>query len=145
VGSEHRGLQEALADIKIRPFKSTDLIYLHEILVTQDFNDVKSITHKTLPKIGYIAMLGEHPVATGFLRRVECDVVAQIDGLSSNKHFGSVIRHEAIKEIVDMLISEAKSLKLQGVVAFTTDLTVIKRAEAIGFLKLNHNLLSLTF
>jgi predicted amino acid racemase len=90
-------------------------------------------------------MLGDHPVAVGFLRRVECDVVAQIDGLASNSAFGSVIRHEAISKIVESLINEAKSLKLQGVIAFTSDETVKIRAEATGFTRLSHIVLSLTF
>jgi len=117
---------------------------LHEMLKAQDYNP-EGITVKSLPKIGYIAMLGEEPVAAGFLRRVECDIVAQIDGLASNPGFGSVIRHEAINLIVSQLVIEAKSLKLQGLIAFTQDETVIKRAEATGFIKINHEMISLTF
>lgn len=143
MASEQTELQQVLANITIRPFKASDLKYLHEILETQDFKDVPSITKQTIPKIGYIAMLGDQPIATGFLRRVESDSVALVDGLSSNSAFGSIIRHEAISGIVDRLIDDAKSLRVQGIIAFTTDLSVIKRAEAIGFLKLNHNLLCL--
>lgn len=142
--SERKKLQGLLAEIKIVPFHAKHLPKLHEMLEAQDY-DSKSITLKTLPKIGYIAMLGEHPIAAGFLRRVECDILAQIDGLASNPFFGSMIRHDAISKIVDMLITDAKHLKLQGVIAFTTDMTIIERAEAIGFLKINHSVLSLTF
>jgi hypothetical protein len=116
---------------------------LQEMLVSQDYN--VPVLDTSVPKIGYIAMLGDQPIAACFLRRVECDVVAQIDGLTSNKHFGSVLRHEAISQIVETLINEAKTLKLQGLIAFTTDLTIVNRFEATGFITLNHNLLSLTF
>jgi hypothetical protein len=144
VVTEHKELQEVLAQINIIPFKRSHINMLHEMLESQDF-DPKGITYESLPKIGYIAMLGDQPIAAGFLRRVECDIIAQIDGLVSNKMFGSVIRHEGISKIVDTLIMSAKSLKLQGLIAFTTDITIIKRAEVAGFLKINHSVLSLTF
>lgn len=113
------------------------------MLEAQEYPGFRQITNKTIPKIGYIAMLGEHPVAAGFLRRVECDVIAQLDGLCSNPVFGSVIRHEAINLVVDALINEAKALKLEGIIAFTTDLAITVRAEATGFTKINHSILSL--
>lgn len=98
---------------------------------------------KTLPKIGYIAFLGDTAIAAGFLRRVEGGY-AQLDTLVSNPHFGSQVRHIAIDKVVQSLLDEAKLLKLQGVIAFTSDEGVLKRAEAIGFHVLeSHKLIAL--
>lgn len=98
---------------------------------------------KTLPKIGYMAFLGDQPIAAGFLRRVEGGY-AQLDTLVSNPHFGSQIRHIAIGKVVSALLDEAKLLELEGVIAFTNDYSVITRAEAIGFHVLeSHKLIAL--
>ena len=89
-------------------------------------------------------MLGDQPLAAGFLRRVEADVVAQIDGLTSNKAFGSILRHNAIDLVVDQLILEAKNLRIQGLIAFTHDKGVLSRAKSRGFNVLSESLISLT-
>lgn len=93
---------------------------------------VANVNMKTLPKIGYIALLNKQPIAAGFLRRVEGGF-GQIDGLTSNPYFGSQIRHDGINKVVDSLIADAKDLKLNGIIAFTSDSGVKVRAEAIGF------------
>lgn len=105
--------------------------------------DHTGITLKSLPKIGYIAMLDEEPIAVGFLRRVEGDVVAQIDGLTSNPCFGSIIRHYGITKVLEALVNEAKALKVQGLISFTKDQSVVIRAKSIGFNVVDYNLMSL--
>jgi hypothetical protein len=98
---------------------------------------------KTLPKIGYIAMLGGHPIAAGFLRRVEGGY-AQLDTLTTSKHFGSLARNQGINKVVDALLQDAKELRLHGVIAFTEEKSIKDRAEALGFKILpNHNLMAL--
>ena len=97
---------------------------------------------KTLPKIGYIAYLGKHPIAAGFLRRVEGGY-AQLDTLVSNAHFGSQIRHKGIEMVVDTLLQDAKDLKLHGVIGFTNDPGILKRANSIGFKTLPQSLIGL--
>lgn len=87
---------------------------------------------KTLPKIGYMALLNGHPVAAGFLRRVEGGY-GQLDTLTSNAQFGAIVRHKGIEKVVESLINEAKDLNLHGIIAFTKDAGVLKRAESIGF------------
>lgn len=87
---------------------------------------------KTLPKIGYMALMNGHPIAAGFLRRVEGGY-AQLDTLVTAKHFGSQVRHAGIEKVVDALIDDAKVLKLQGIIAFTSDNSIVKRAEDRGF------------
>lgn len=100
------------------------------------------LTMRTLPKIGYIATLDKIPVAAGFLRRLE-PCYAQIDTLCSNPYFGSIIRHEGIKLVVDQLIADAKRLKLEGIIATTANLGILQRAEALGFKLIPQTLIGL--
>lgn len=84
-----------------------------------------------------------HPIAAGFLRRVEGGY-AQLDTLTSNKHLGSIVRHQGITRVVDTLIQDAKDLRLQGIIAFTSDYSVKTRAEGLGFQVLSdHSLIAL--
>ncbi len=99
---------------------------------------------KTLPKIGYIALMNNQPIAAGFLRKVEGNIVAQLDCLTSNPYFGSQIRHEGISKVVDRLIEDAKDMKLQGIIAFTRDNGILARAKAIGFNVVSSTIISLT-
>lgn len=117
-------------NITVFPFKFrylSDVIDLHK---SQEAKDV--ISMRTLPKIGYIAFLGKEPIAAGFLRRVE-PCFAQIDTLVSNGHFGSKVRHEGIKLVVEELINEAKRLKMKGIIAHTADTGILERARSLGF------------
>lgn len=102
------------------------------MLKSQNYLHISEITMKTLPKIGYIALMNKTPIAAGFLRRVEGGY-AQMDCLTSNAMFGSLIRHEGVKAVVDSLLDEAKVLRLHGVIGFTSDAGVLKRAESLGF------------
>jgi hypothetical protein len=114
------------------------------MLKDQSYLGIEDITYKTLPKIGYIALLAGQPVAAGFLRKVEGNVIAQLDGLTSNPYYGSIIRHNAINEVVDRLIQDAKDLKLKGILAFTIDKSIITRASSIGFKVIDHSTLVLS-
>lgn len=102
------------------------------MLKSNNYVGVSDISMKNLPKIGYIALLNDQPVAAGFLRRVEGGY-SQMDGLTSNPFFGGMIRHDGIRLVVDALIRDAKELKLQGIIAFTKDQGVLTRAKSIGF------------
>lgn len=129
-------------EISLIPFRYKYLKSLHDLLNSNDFIGISDVNMKTLPKIGYIAMMNGHPIAAGFLRRVEGGY-AQLDTLTSNKFFGSQIRHEGIKKVVDALINDAKDLQLRGIIAFTRDLGILSRAEDIGFKTLEHTLIAL--
>ena len=133
-----------MTEINLIPFRYKYLKSLHDLLESNNYGDVSDINMKTLPKIGYIATMNGHPIAAGFLRRVEGGY-AQLDTLTSNKFFGSQIRHEGIKKVVDALIEDAKDLKLHGIVAFTTDDGVLKRAVDKGFTVLPHTLFGIKF
>lgn len=128
--------------VNITPFKFKHLHMLLELHQSQNYEGVANITMRTLPKIGYIAIMNGHPIAAGFLRRLE-PCFAQIDTLVSNGHFGSKIRHEGIKLVVDSLIEEAKRLKLEGIVAHTKDRGIIERAHSIGFHDVSESIIAL--
>lgn len=129
-------------EISIVPFKFKYLPLLLDMLKDRDFVNISQISMKTLPKIGYIAFMHNQPIAAGFLRRVEGGY-AQMDTLVSNPYFGSLIRHEGINKVVSALIDEAKVLRLEGIVAFTKDEGVLKRALSIGFVEVNQQLIAL--
>jgi len=112
------------------------------MLENRQYMGMSEITTKTVPKLGYIALINKKPVAAGFLRRVEGGY-AQFDGLTSNPYFGSIIRHEGIKKVVDQLILNAKQLKLKGIIAFTADESVKKRAADLGFQTVDQSIIAL--
>ncbi len=150
MGNKHSGSSfdsftnsEILDKVHIVPFKHKHLSKLIEMLKDQNYAGLDEMQMQYLPKIGYMAFLEKVPVAAGFLRRVEGNLVGQIDGLTSNPHLGSIIRHKAINLIVDQLIEDAKTLKLKGLYAFTLDCSVSKRAVETGFQRTEHEILAL--
>lgn len=130
------------SDISVVPFKFSYLPMLYDMLKSQQYLDISQIRMSNLPKIGYIALLNKQPVAAGFLRRVEGGY-GQIDGLTSNAYLGSIIRHQGISKVVNSLLSEAKSLRLEGVLAITKDQGVLKRGIELGFTVVEQTLLAL--
>ncbi len=129
-------------EISLIPFRFKYLKALHDLLETNDYLGISEVNMKTLPKIGYIALMGGYPIAAGFLRRVEGGY-AQLDTLTSNKTFGSIIRHEGIKLVTDQLLQDAKDLRLKGIIAFSTDSGILDRACKIGFTPHKHSVITL--
>lgn len=129
-------------EISIVPFRYKYLSSLLDLLNANNYLGISTVTMKTLPNIGYIALRNGYPVAAGFLRRVEGGY-AQLDTLTTNPIFGSIVRNEAIDLIVKMLITDAKDLKLHGIIAFTSYQSIIDRAKSIGFNELEHSLIAL--
>jgi hypothetical protein len=119
-------------EIYVIPFKFKHLPLLIEIHENRDKALNTDLTMRDLPKIGYIAMLGKSCIAAGFLRRVEPNY-AQLDTFLSNPYFGSQIRHLGMSLVVDSLMNEAKELNLKGILAFTKDESILKRAKDQGF------------
>lgn len=130
-------------EINVVPFKFKYLPLLIEMLKDREADNIDEFTMKHLPKIGYIALIGDQPVAAGFLRKVEGNIMAHIDGLTSNPYFGSIIRHNGITMVLERLIQDAKDMKLKGITAYTLDNSVLMRAEAIGFYKVEHSTIAL--
>lgn len=128
--------------VNVVPFKFKHLPLLLEMLKSRDYLHISQVNMKTLPKIGYIALIKNQPIAAGFLRKVEGGY-AQIDGLTSSPYFGSNLRNEGISKIVDMLISDAKDLKVHGIISFTEDEGVLKRAKVLGFQVVNQVIITL--
>lgn len=129
-------------EISLVSFKFKHLPMLVGMLEDNDSPDATRVNMKNLPKIGYIAILSNQPIAVGFLRRLEGNY-AQMDTLVSNPYFGSKIRHDGINLVVNSLIGDAKELKLDGIIAFTKDQGVLDRAKSIGFQVLEQTLISL--
>lgn len=127
-------------NIQVIPFKFKHLELLKELDEKTDHALNTEITMRDLPKIGYIALLGKQPIAAGFLRRVEPNY-AQLDTFVSNPYFGSQIRHVAMTKIVNSLLEEAQDLELRGIIAFTTDESIISRAKDNGFVVIEQVLL----
>jgi hypothetical protein len=124
------------------PFRYKYLNALLDLLSSNN-SDVSLISMKTLPKIGYVALLNNRPVAAGFLRRVEGGY-GQIDTLTSNKYLGSIVRHQGISKVVDSLLEDAKILKLHGIISYIQHPDVLKRAQDVGFTLLPHRVISLS-
>lgn len=124
------------SEINLISFRYKYLKSLHDLLESNDYIGISEVTMKTLPKIGYIATMNGHPIAAGFLRRVEGGY-AQFDTLTSNKYMGSIVRHAGIEKVVDALIQDAKDLQLRGIIAFSSDSGVLSRAAEKGFVNLN--------
>lgn len=129
-------------EVSVVPFRYKHLQMLLDMLKDREYLGISTVNMKTLPKIGYIALLNKQPIAAGFLRRVEGGY-AQLDTLTSNPYYGSIIRNDGIKLVVDRLIEDAKDLKLHGIIAFTGDSGVLDRAKSIGFNEIDQSLIAL--
>ena len=81
---------------------------LLELHVMQGYKHLEQLTRDSIPKIGFVALTDDEiPIAMGFLRLVEGGY-AQIDTFVSNPEIPGEIRHEALNEITNLLISKAK-------------------------------------
>ncbi len=109
----------------------------------QESPTVAYLTARNTPTYGWIAYDDEEqPIAAGFLRRVEGHA-GQFDTFVSNPDMPSAMRHTALSKICENLLNDAKTLKLEGIISYTQDKTIIERAEAIGFSRLPHAVLAL--
>lgn len=127
-------------EVSVTPFKFKHYDMLLSMLKDQKCTWQSIISYKTLPKIGYIALLDNQPIATGFLRKVEGGY-AQLDTFATNPYFGSQIRHIGIELVWQELLKEIKILDLLGVIAITEDLGILSRAQQHGFSIPAHSLL----
>ncbi len=125
-------------------FKFKHYPHLQDMLADQECPWKSFVSYKTLPKIGYIVMLHDQPIATGFLRRVEGGY-GQLDTFATNPYFGSQIRNEAIELVIKALIDDAKRLKLQGLLAFTHDKGLLGRVSSQKWQVLPDQLLAIKF
>lgn len=130
-----------MKEFNIVPFKHKYLPLIHELLNSQSYLDVDLIQTATLPKIGYLVLLNDQPIACGFLRRVE-PCYAQFDTFATSKYFGKECRHKALCLVLDSLFDSAKVLKLKGIIATTADSGILERAQSIGFHIVNQTVIA---
>jgi N-acetylglutamate synthase-like GNAT family acetyltransferase len=90
-----------------------------------------------VPKIGYVAMHNDDMIAVAFLRMVEGGF-AQLDGLASNPDYSGTIRHEAQDLVIDKCLKHAKSLGINHIYAFTSNIAPLTRSFRHGFVELPH-------
>lgn len=86
----------------------------------------------SLPEIGFIALHNDEFIGAGFLRLVEGGF-GQLDSFITNPKSSKELRHLAISKIQNSLIRTAKEAGLKAVYAFTSDKSIIMRAEESGF------------
>lgn len=115
---------------------------LKAMLKKQGSNLLPDVTEKSLPEIGFVALLKSEPVAMGFLRRIEGGY-AQIDTLVTNPEFGPIDRSVSIMMVYGKILDSAKKLKIPGLIVITENDSVINRALDCGFKKIKQTLLGL--
>lgn len=93
---------------------------------------MRSALADELPKLAYIAILGQEAIAISSLRMIEGGF-ALIDSLITNPLSKPELRHKAIDLIVEQLIRKAKDLKLKRVIAHTKDQGILERSQKHGF------------
>ena|ERR1700677_2086585 len=132
-----------MVPIKIIPFKHKHYGMILAMLEDQKTPWIKNVSYKNLPKIGYIALIGKHPIAAAFLRKIEGNY-GYLDTFVSNPHFGSQIRHQALLLVSQNLMEEAKNQGMGGVLCSSADQGLIKRAKDWGFTVIEHTVLGKT-
>lgn len=96
-----------------------------------------------LPRIGFIAEQDGIFYAAGFLRGLEACESMLLDGLMANpKTFGK-IRSNAIDRVVEALITQAKKMGIDQILAFSTDKGTIKRSKRHGFVETSQTMIAL--
>lgn len=94
------------------------------------------------PSLGYVAYVDSGPVAVLFLRICE-KTMAIVEGLTTNKTATSIDRHCGINDALAQLISDARTLGVKRILAYSEDIGTLVRSEAHGFRKLPHVLIGL--
>lgn len=104
--------------------------------------DMDESLAEDLPQIGYMAFVGDLPVAAGFLRQVEGNA-AQIDSVITDPKADPKIRNEAIDAIVERLIDFARKDGVKMILSFSIDAHTLERSKKHGFKQLPHTVITL--
>ncbi len=91
--------------------------------------DSDAPTMDALPEIGFIV---DH-YAAGFLFVTEGKHIGMIEGFISSPTADHTDRQKALQLVTEALISEAESLKIRRLMAFTTAQSIYDRALSNGF------------
>lgn len=98
---------------------------------------------KNLPKTGYVAYTDLNlPVAIACLRLCE-GPLAMIDSLVTNPLADGHDRHEGIDLVITSLIVLAQEKGIEDLIAYSVDVSTLKRSKAHGFSMLPHVLIGL--
>lgn len=117
--------------IKIRNTSSGDLEQINSWLVVRG---QKPTLPDEMPDIGFMAEVGDNPIAAVFLRKCEGNF-AILDGLITDPTIPGNIRHGAIDLLVEAAIYIATDLKFKNIFSFTIDESVLTRSGKHGFVK----------
>lgn len=132
-----------MADLSIIPYKFKSFPLVKKLLELNNYEGVEFVTHKSLPKIGYLVLNEANGIiACGFLRKIEGGY-AQLDTYATNPYAHPNVRNEAINLITDTLMADAKNHKLSAVLLLTSASSIAKRAEERGFKVLDQKVLGI--
>lgn len=124
----------------LRPFNTkNDLETINTWLIARD---KKQWEASTLPENGLIAYSDNVPIAAAFLRLCEGQF-GMIDALVTNPEISGELRHIAIDQVINRLLSLANSLHLKALLAFSVDKGTLERAERLGFEKRSETIIAL--
>lgn len=120
----------ALDEIKISPYQKVLSSLLLKFLFIDRAMPQEMV--EELPSIGFIATNGNTIVGAAFLRTMEGDY-GMFEGLITNPNCSSELRQQALAKLIPSILKKAEELKLNKILAFTHDKSVIFRAEECGF------------
>ena len=132
----HKVLENHSVKLKVVPFKFKHYLPLLEML---DYE----IEYRSLPKIGYMALVENSPIAAGFLRKIEGNKSCQIE-LMPNPYFGKVLQQVGIRWILNSLVLDAKELKLKTIYVLGLEESTLEETKAFGFQELAKHALILS-
>lgn len=93
--------------------------------------DMDSALIQELPKIGYIVLDGENPIAAGFLRQCE-GYNGILDSFISDPTAPAEDRDKAMDLLLNRLINHSKKVGIKLLIGFTVDSFTLSRAKKFG-------------
>lgn len=118
--------------LKIRRYrKSSDLGTISSWLLDRDMPEALKFD---LPKIGWLVSYeNEHPIAMGFIRKLEQCHVGLVDGYITNPSIAPKVRDAALNLLTKTIIESAPKWKFEKLLMNTTERHILERASKHGF------------
>lgn len=111
----------------LRDSRPTDLKIINDWRIARGLDSIFE-----LPKVGSVACFHEHPIAAGFIRRIEGNW-GMFDSYVTDASQKPRVRHEALDCLTLELLAKAKVLGMTSIISFSTDTRTIERAQKHGF------------
>lgn len=92
---------------------------------------MESALIQDLPRIGYIVLDGENPVAAGFLRQCEGNY-GVLDSFITDPTAPPEDRDKAMDLLMNRLINHSKKAGIKQLIGFTVDQFTLSRAKKFG-------------